>query len=340
MLASMENRLRRWLYRRDLAVWHAPEYRWPLSALEARTGAQPRRSDFTIWFLLERRALARANLRRPRRAEYEELARVHTPEAIAAVRADGFSGRVLVLDLDAHPPDGLAACLAGDPSCFIGSISGSDWGPLPGVDETVLPERAGDSAYLSALDALLARMPEGELAFVLVGGDVLATDPVGRVRAARDRGRAGALHPLARAAEPTRAFRAGAAPASGPGGAPRVDRLSERRTRKNTEQNPQTISRDTRSHRQVASRVEPAARGWGEASSKNRSAGSCLRSRRRARGFLHVRSRSPTCAPAGSARRKQEGARDYLTLGRMIPSESWDGWRTRSGRCAGWRDTE
>jgi hypothetical protein len=127
MLASMENRLRRWLYRRDLAVWHAPEYRWPLGALEARTGAQPRRSDFTIWFLLERRALARANLRRPRRAEYEELARVHTPEAIAAVRADGFSGRVLVLDLDAHPPDGLAACLAGDPSCVIGSISGSDW---------------------------------------------------------------------------------------------------------------------------------------------------------------------------------------------------------------------
>lgn len=38
--------------------------------------------------------------------------------AIAAVRADGFRGRVLVLDLDAHPPDGLAACLAGDPSCF------------------------------------------------------------------------------------------------------------------------------------------------------------------------------------------------------------------------------
>jgi len=265
MLASMENRLRRWLYGRDLAVWHAPEYRWPLSALEARTGAQSRRADFAVWFLLERRALRRANLRRPRRAEYEELARVHTPElldslgqaetlarifsvdpadvpvdetmntvrlacgatiaaaremlsglnprqagrralnllggfhharpdvaggfcpvndvavAIAAARADGFRGRVLVLDLDAHPPDGLAACLAADPSCFIGSISGSDWGPLPGVDETVLPARAGDSAYLSALDALLGRVPEGELAFVLAGGDVLGTDPVGRL---------------------------------------------------------------------------------------------------------------------------------------------------------------
>src|SRR5207248_4025496 len=44
MLASMENRVRRWLYGRDLAVWYAPEYRWPLSALEARTGFQPRRA--------------------------------------------------------------------------------------------------------------------------------------------------------------------------------------------------------------------------------------------------------------------------------------------------------
>src|SRR6266478_6139643 len=265
MLASMENRLRRWLYGRDLAVWHAPEYRWPLSALETRTGAQPRRADFTVWFLLERRALARANLRRPRRAEYEELARVHTPElldslgqaetlarifsvdptdvpvdeimntvrlacgatiaaarevlsgpdprpagrcalnllggfhharpdvaggfcpvndvaiAIAAVRAEGFRGRVLVLDLDAHPPDGTAACLARDPSYWIGSISGSDWGAIPNADETVLPERTGDAEYLAALDALLERMPHGEVAFVLAGGDVLAGDPVGQL---------------------------------------------------------------------------------------------------------------------------------------------------------------
>jgi acetoin utilization deacetylase AcuC-like enzyme len=265
MLASMENRLRRWLYGRDFAVWYTPEYRWPLSALEARTGFQTRRADFAIWFLVEDRALARPDLRQPRRAEYEELARVHTPElldslgqaetlarifsvdpsdvpvdevmntvrlacgatiaaaremlsqlnprrvgrralnlsggfhharpgvaggfcpvndvavAIAAVRAEGFRGRVVVLDLDAHPPDGLAACLASDPSCWIGSLSGSDWGPIAGVDETVLPERAGDAAYLAALNALLQRMPEGELAFVLAGGDVLASDPVGRL---------------------------------------------------------------------------------------------------------------------------------------------------------------
>jgi acetoin utilization deacetylase AcuC-like enzyme len=266
MLAAMENRVRRWLHGRDLAVWYTPEYRFPLSALEARTGFQPRRADFALWFLLERHALGRRNLRAPRRAEYHELARVHTPElldslgrpetlarvwsldpsdvpvdetmntirlacgatidaarellspanprtvgrralnllggfhharpdvaggncpvndvavAVAAVRAEGFKGRVLVLDLDAHPPDGTAACLAADPSCWIGSLSGSQWNALPeAVDETLLPERAGDAAYLEALEALLGRMPHGELAFVLAGGDVLAADPVGRL---------------------------------------------------------------------------------------------------------------------------------------------------------------
>ena len=261
----MENRVRRWLYGRDLAVWYTPAYRWPMSALEPRTRLQNRRADFAVWFLLERRALNRQNLRQPRRADYQELARVHTAElldslsqaetlarvfgvdpgdvpvdetmntvrlacgatidaaremasdvtprklgrralnlmggfhharpdvaggfcpvndvavAVAALRAEGLRGRVLVLDLDAHPPDGIAACLARDPSCFIGSISASDWGRLENVDETVLPERAGDDAYLAALDALLARMPAAELAFVLAGGDVLAADPVGQL---------------------------------------------------------------------------------------------------------------------------------------------------------------
>ena len=265
MLSGIENRVRRWLFGRDLAVWYAPEYRLPLSALEARTGFEPRRADLALWFLLERRAIGRRNLRTPRRAEYQELARVHSAElleslgsaetlariwsvdpsdvpvdetmntvrlacggtieaaremlspgnprtvgrralnllggfhhagpdvaggfcavndiavALAAVRAEGFAGRVLVLDLDAHPPDGTAACLAHDPSWWLGSISGSDWGPLPGVDETVLPERADDATYLSALDALLARMPQGELAFVVASGDVLGTDELGRL---------------------------------------------------------------------------------------------------------------------------------------------------------------
>jgi acetoin utilization deacetylase AcuC-like enzyme len=101
--------------------------------------------------------------------------------AIATLRAEGFRGRVAVLDLDAHPPDGLAACLARDGDVWIGSLSGSDWGPLEGVDETVLPEGCGDGAYLDALAALLGRMPRPKLAFVIAGGDVLAGDRFGKL---------------------------------------------------------------------------------------------------------------------------------------------------------------
>jgi acetoin utilization deacetylase AcuC-like enzyme len=101
--------------------------------------------------------------------------------ALAAVRAEGFTGRVAVLDLDAHPPDGIAACLAGDAKTWVGSLSGSDWGPLAGVDETVLPEGTGDAEYLDALAALLGRMPRPQLAFVLAGGDVLAGDRFGKL---------------------------------------------------------------------------------------------------------------------------------------------------------------
>lgn len=101
--------------------------------------------------------------------------------AVAALRAEGFGGRVVVLDLDAHPPDGITACLQSDRSAWIGSISGSDWGRLPGVDETVLREGAGDALYLTTLAGLLGRMPKPALAFVLAGGDVLAGDRFGRL---------------------------------------------------------------------------------------------------------------------------------------------------------------
>jgi acetoin utilization deacetylase AcuC-like enzyme len=101
--------------------------------------------------------------------------------AVAALRAEEFSGRVAVLDLDAHPPDGIAACLASDWNVWIGSLSGSDWGPLPGVDETVLAEGTSDAGYLDALGGLLSRMPRPQLAFVLAGGDVLAGDRMGRL---------------------------------------------------------------------------------------------------------------------------------------------------------------
>lgn len=102
--------------------------------------------------------------------------------AIATLRAEGFAGRVAVLDFDCHPPDGTAECLGRDPSVWLGSISGVTWGELPGVDETVLAAGTEDEAYLVAVDRLLSRMPEVELVFVLAGGDVLAGDRLGTLK--------------------------------------------------------------------------------------------------------------------------------------------------------------
>ncbi|MBI5497015.1 MAG: histone deacetylase [Deltaproteobacteria bacterium] len=101
--------------------------------------------------------------------------------AVAALRAGGWTGKVAVIDLDAHPPDGTADCLAHDDGTWVGSLSGSDWGPLPRSDETVLPLRCPDRPYLAALRALLERMPRPDLAFVVAGGDVLAQDPLGQL---------------------------------------------------------------------------------------------------------------------------------------------------------------
>ncbi|MEW5743088.1 MAG: histone deacetylase [Myxococcota bacterium] len=102
--------------------------------------------------------------------------------ALAQLRHDGFGGKAAVIDLDFHPPDGTAECLGKDPTVWLGSISGADWGPLPGVDEVELPEGTDDATYLAALDALLSRIPEVRLAFVLAGGDVLNGDRLGRFR--------------------------------------------------------------------------------------------------------------------------------------------------------------
>jgi acetoin utilization deacetylase AcuC-like enzyme len=99
--------------------------------------------------------------------------------AIAVLRAEGFRGRVVVLDLDAHPPDGTDACLVGDAACHIASISCVHWAPLQRADETVLGARTRDGDYLRALTLLLARTPPADLVFVLAGSDVRDGDRMG-----------------------------------------------------------------------------------------------------------------------------------------------------------------
>jgi acetoin utilization deacetylase AcuC-like enzyme len=256
---GLVRRVASWLHRRDVTVWYDVRYRLPISGIEAGLGLEPRRADFTAWWLRESGVAPERAFRRPHRISWENLARVHTAElleslsrsdvlasvfgadpsdvpvdevlttvrlacggtlagaretlktrvpalnllggfhhaapataagncpvndiavAVATLRAEGFDGQIAILDLDAHPPDGLAACLGKRPDVWIGSLSGSDWGPLEDVDETVLPARCGDAAYLDALAALLGRMPRPRLAFVIAGGDVLAGDRFGEL---------------------------------------------------------------------------------------------------------------------------------------------------------------
>lgn len=243
--------------RARVPVFYDASYRLPFAGLELTTGVEPRRVDFTTWYLLETGVVRAAQVHRPQPVSYAELARVHgaayleslgRPETLArifavdpsdvpvdalldslrhicggtleaarmtlaqrrpvvnlaggfhhaapeqgggfcavndlavalkAVREEGFTGRTVVLDLDAHPPDGTAACLAADSKVWIGSISGSDWGTVAGVDEVLLPQGSGDAVYLGALESLLSRMPRMDLAFVIAGGDVLHADRFG-----------------------------------------------------------------------------------------------------------------------------------------------------------------
>ena len=97
--------------------------------------------------------------------------------AVAALRESGFAGSIAVLDVDAHPPDGLASCLG--TTAWIGSISGTMWDAPGHVDEVHVPACVGDGVYLAALDQLLQRMPRATITFVVAGGDVRAGDPLG-----------------------------------------------------------------------------------------------------------------------------------------------------------------
>lgn len=46
---------------------------------------------------------------------------------LSILRSEGLAVNGMVLDADAHPPDGLAACFRGDPRVWIDSLSGSQW---------------------------------------------------------------------------------------------------------------------------------------------------------------------------------------------------------------------
>jgi acetoin utilization deacetylase AcuC-like enzyme len=104
--------------------------------------------------------------------------------AIARLRARGFAGRVLVIDLDLHDGNGTRALFANDETVHTLSIHNRHWGDTMAVESTslALGPQIGDDAYLEALRRTLPPVVERfrpELAFYVAGCDVADDDPLG-----------------------------------------------------------------------------------------------------------------------------------------------------------------
>lgn len=104
--------------------------------------------------------------------------------AIAAERAQGFSGRVLVVDLDLHDGDGTRSIFADDSTVHTFSLHNQDWQEGPAVESTAVALGAGitDERYLAALDQHLPPVVERfrpELVILLAGADPAADDRLG-----------------------------------------------------------------------------------------------------------------------------------------------------------------
>ncbi|MEQ1503230.1 MAG: histone deacetylase, partial [Myxococcota bacterium] len=104
--------------------------------------------------------------------------------AVACLRRDGVRGRIGIVDLDAHPPDGVVQILGDDPGIVIRSLStASAWTvPTPSAADVVdarVPAGTTDDAYLAAVDALLVGLPPVEIALYLAGADPLVGDKLG-----------------------------------------------------------------------------------------------------------------------------------------------------------------
>jgi acetoin utilization deacetylase AcuC-like enzyme len=104
--------------------------------------------------------------------------------AIARLRARGWEGRVLVVDLDLHDGNGTRRIFADDPTVHTFSIHNETWDGMEALADTCIEVGPGvqDGPYLEALHRELppvvaAHRPE--LTFYLAGADVAADDAFG-----------------------------------------------------------------------------------------------------------------------------------------------------------------
>lgn len=104
--------------------------------------------------------------------------------AIATLRDEGFDGRVLIVDTDAHQGDGNHAFFAEDPSVFSFSMHQSNLFPNPklkGDADHGLDAGTSDARFLEALEGELEAHLDAfqpELVIHVAGSDVLDDDPL------------------------------------------------------------------------------------------------------------------------------------------------------------------
>lgn len=106
--------------------------------------------------------------------------------AVARLRAEGWQGRVLVVDLDVHQGNGTAVFFRHDPSVFTFSMHANNNYPQAKEQsdlDIALPDGLGDAEYLErlvpALEQAFAFQPD--LVFYNSGVDVLEGDRLGRL---------------------------------------------------------------------------------------------------------------------------------------------------------------
>jgi acetoin utilization deacetylase AcuC-like enzyme len=111
--------------------------------------------------------------------------------AIGELRATGFGGRVLVVDLDLHHGDGTRALFAEDETVFTLSVHAAAWDESPAVAslDVALGPAVGDETYLRALSEALPEAfarAKPDLVFFVAGVDVAADDRLGGWRLSPD----------------------------------------------------------------------------------------------------------------------------------------------------------
>src|SRR5262249_1369177 len=104
--------------------------------------------------------------------------------AMAALRRSGFTGRVLVVDLDLHDGDGTRSLFAADPTVFTYSVHNRNWDDAAAVGTAAieLGSGGGDARLLATVGETLppivaAHRPE--LVVYLAGCDPAADDGLG-----------------------------------------------------------------------------------------------------------------------------------------------------------------